>query len=94
MALQFEPYLQMVEDHLPELLHRGPLGGRVEGGGGGALPPGLHLTPQIITRSLLHLAFNYPLQVSPAPRVHLEEFNQRVQQLLYPQEAQRGAMKT
>lgn len=65
-------HLQVIEDHLSEHFHRGPLGGLVEGG---SLLPGFHLTSQIITRSLLHLALNYSLQVSPAPRVHLKLTN-------------------
>lgn len=64
----------MLDDHLSELLHRGSLGGLVEGCG--RLPPGF--SSQIIMRSLLHLALNNTLQVSPAPRVHLKQGRSQV----------------
>lgn len=61
-------HLEVIEDHLPELLHRRASGGLVEHRG---LPPRLRLLPQLIVSDLPELAADDPIVLSPASCVHL-----------------------
>lgn len=60
--------LEVIEDHLSELLHRCASGGLVEHRG---LPARLWLLPQLIVHDLAELTADDPVVVSPASCVHL-----------------------
>lgn len=60
--------LEVIEDHLSELLHRRAAGGFVEDC---SLPPGLWLFSQLIVQHLPHPAADHPVHITPTTCVNL-----------------------